>query len=392
MPRDSFVHLHLHTEYSLLDGAIRMRELMKKAAEFKMPAVAMTDHGNLFGAIEFYQEAKRAGIKPIIGCEAYIAPQLAQGTPQFHAGSGLSFHSAGPERDRLSQPGQADFNRASRRISLPAEDRQGASRSAFRRADRPERLPGQRSEFGDSSQQARDREAGGGRISRHSRPGKFFYRDCTITGWRSSKWCNAFCRRLRRTSGVGLVAANDVHFLRRSDHDAHDVMLCIGTGQDGAGRTADALLAGALFQIAGGNAGDLSRIFRKRSPTPWPSPSAANSKSSSANRSIPSIRRRKGQTREAYLRDLCAKGLVERLRRATPPGRRASNQLRQRLDYELERARDDRLRQLHPDRLGFHPFRQGKRNSGRARDADLPPARWWPTCSGLPTSIRCNTD
>ena len=75
MPRDSFVHLHLHTEYSLLDGAIRMKELMRKAAEFKMPAVAMTDHGNLFGAIEFYQEARRAGIKPIIGCEAYIAPR-----------------------------------------------------------------------------------------------------------------------------------------------------------------------------------------------------------------------------------------------------------------------------------------------------------------------------
>ena len=75
MPRDSFVHLHLHTEYSLLDGAIRMRELMKKAAEFEMPAVAMTDHGNLFGAIEFYQEATNAGIKPIIGCEAYVAPR-----------------------------------------------------------------------------------------------------------------------------------------------------------------------------------------------------------------------------------------------------------------------------------------------------------------------------
>ena len=60
MPRDSFVHLHLHTEYSLLDGAIRMKELMKKAAEFNMPAVAITDHGNLFGAIEFYQEAQRA--------------------------------------------------------------------------------------------------------------------------------------------------------------------------------------------------------------------------------------------------------------------------------------------------------------------------------------------
>src|SRR5207302_1885722 len=75
MPRDSFVHLHLHTEYSLLDGAVRMKELMQKAVEFGMPAVAVTDHGNLFGAIEFYQEATRAGIKPIIGCEAYVAPR-----------------------------------------------------------------------------------------------------------------------------------------------------------------------------------------------------------------------------------------------------------------------------------------------------------------------------
>src|SRR5256884_9219877 len=74
MPRVSCVHLHLHTEYPLLDGSIRMKELMEKAGEFKMPAVAMTDHGNLFGAIEFYQEALCAGVKPIIGCEAYIAP------------------------------------------------------------------------------------------------------------------------------------------------------------------------------------------------------------------------------------------------------------------------------------------------------------------------------
>src|SRR5215468_329956 len=81
MRRDSFVHLHLHTEYSLLDGAIRMKDLMKKAVEFEMPAVAITDHGNLFGAIEFYQEAKRAGIKPIIGCEAYIAPRSHKDRP-----------------------------------------------------------------------------------------------------------------------------------------------------------------------------------------------------------------------------------------------------------------------------------------------------------------------
>ena len=70
-PVDSFVHLHLHTQYSLLDGAVRIKELMKKAKNFGMPAVAMTDHGNMFGAIEFYNAAHKEGIKPIIGCEVY---------------------------------------------------------------------------------------------------------------------------------------------------------------------------------------------------------------------------------------------------------------------------------------------------------------------------------
>ncbi len=74
MAADSFVHLHLHTEYSTLDGAVRIAEVVKKARDYGMPALAMTDHGVLHGAIEFFQEAKKAGVKPIIGCEVYVAP------------------------------------------------------------------------------------------------------------------------------------------------------------------------------------------------------------------------------------------------------------------------------------------------------------------------------
>jgi DNA polymerase III subunit alpha len=70
----SFVHLHLHTQYSLLDGAIRLKDLFKKAQEYNMPAVAMTDHGNMFGAIDFYTQAIKAGIKPILGSEVYFTP------------------------------------------------------------------------------------------------------------------------------------------------------------------------------------------------------------------------------------------------------------------------------------------------------------------------------
>ncbi len=74
MPRADFVHLHVHSQYSLLDGACHLEKLVRKAKEFKMPALAVTDHGNLFGAVDFYRLAQKEGIKPIIGCEVYVAP------------------------------------------------------------------------------------------------------------------------------------------------------------------------------------------------------------------------------------------------------------------------------------------------------------------------------
>src|SRR5216117_390736 len=74
MPKTEFVHLHLHSEYSLLDGACRIDRLVDKAAELKFPALALTDHGVLYGAIDFYQAAREKGIKPIVGCEVYVAP------------------------------------------------------------------------------------------------------------------------------------------------------------------------------------------------------------------------------------------------------------------------------------------------------------------------------
>src|SRR5438045_9591644 len=74
MSHAEFVHLHLHSEYSLLDGACRLDKLTEKAHELKFPAMALTDHGVLFGAIDFYQAAREKGIKPIIGCEDYVAP------------------------------------------------------------------------------------------------------------------------------------------------------------------------------------------------------------------------------------------------------------------------------------------------------------------------------
>ena len=74
MKHADFVHLHLHTQYSLLDGAIKIPDLVKRAHDLHMPAMAITDHGNMFGALEFYSKAISSGVKPIIGCEIYVAP------------------------------------------------------------------------------------------------------------------------------------------------------------------------------------------------------------------------------------------------------------------------------------------------------------------------------
>ena len=75
MPHSDFIHLHLHTQYSLLDGACRIPDILALAKQYKMDSLAITDHGSMFGAIEFYLEARKAGIKPIIGCEVYVAPK-----------------------------------------------------------------------------------------------------------------------------------------------------------------------------------------------------------------------------------------------------------------------------------------------------------------------------
>ncbi|WP_432820979.1 DNA polymerase III subunit alpha [Trichloromonas sp.] len=92
MEHANFVHLHLHSQYSLLDGAIKIPDLINRVKEYKMPAVAVTDHGNMFGAIEFYNKAMSSGVKPIIGCEVYVAPNSRFDKSSARGSSEASYH------------------------------------------------------------------------------------------------------------------------------------------------------------------------------------------------------------------------------------------------------------------------------------------------------------
>jgi DNA polymerase III subunit alpha len=329
MLRDSFVHLHLHTEYSLLDGAIRMRELMKKAADFKMPAVAITDHGNLFGAIEFYQEATRAGVKPIIGCEAYVA--------------------SGSHKDRPASRRDAAYH-----FTVLAENETGyrnlvklvtaAHLDGFHYAPRIDKellsshaagligLSGCLAGEINTAIQANNTEKAKASAAEYRDilgAGNFFV-ELHDHGMEVQRQCNRVLPQIARDLGVGLVAANDVHFLRRSDHDAHDVMLCIGTGKMVQDENRMRYVPELYFK----SPAEMREIFRDF-------PEAITNTLQIGERchvdlefgrsKYPEYPVPAGKTREGYLRELCYHGLRQRY------GERATTdaELLKRLEYEL---------------------------------------------------------
>src|SRR5437879_4041921 len=224
MPRDSFVHLHLHTEYSLLDGALRMKELMKKAVEFKMPAVAITDHGNLHGAIEFYQEATRTGIKPIIGCEAYMAPGSIKDRPNNQRDAAYHF--------TLLAKDEIGYRNLVKLISTahldgfhykPRIDKELLAAYSAGLIGLSGCLKGEINMAIQSGDVAKARQSVA--EFRDILGAENFFLEMHDHGIEAQHKCNQVLLQLAREFGLGLAAANDVHFLERSHHETHDVMV-----------------------------------------------------------------------------------------------------------------------------------------------------------------------
>ena len=228
---DSFVHLHLHTAYSLLDGMIRTKELAARAAELGMPAVAMTDHGNLFGAIDFYQACLKAGVKPILGCEIYLAPFAASEKKKVlnrknatHLTLLAETNEGWQNLSKLTSIGHLDgmYNGKPRvdRENLRAHSKGIICLSGcisgpvneWLLKDDPENALAALTELRD-----------------------IFGQENTFVELHNhglEKQLNLLPQLidLAKQLDLPVVAANDVHFLNRDDHEAHDVMICIGTG------------------------------------------------------------------------------------------------------------------------------------------------------------------
>jgi len=231
MPTPEFVHLHLHTQYSLLDGAIRIPDLIARARTYKMPALAVTDHGNLFGAMEFYTQVQSNGIKPIIGCEVYVAPgsRKKQGA---RVGEVTSYHlvllcenekgyrnlcrlvtRAYQEgfyyKPRIDRELLEQFNEGLICLSgclsgevpsllLKGDEKGALERAAwFRDLFTPER----------------------------------YYLELQVNGLEEQTKVNRGLVELAGKLDLKAVATNDCHYLDRTDHRVHEILLCIQTGK-----------------------------------------------------------------------------------------------------------------------------------------------------------------
>jgi len=226
-----FIHLHVHTAYSLLDSTLRLSDLLRKAKEYKMPAIAMTDHGNLFGAIEFYQQAQKAGIKPIIGCELYVAPKSRFDKSSSGVGESsrhlvvlvknmqgyrnlLKLTTAGYLEGFYYHP-RVDkelLQRYSEGLIATSACLHGEVASYLLKGDREAAIKAAREYhdiFGEGN----------------------FYLEIMENGLPEQQIANEGILEISRLLSIPVVATNDCHYLQAHDAEVHEVLQCIQAGK-----------------------------------------------------------------------------------------------------------------------------------------------------------------
>lgn len=231
MKQADFVHLHVHTQYSLLDGMIRLDELFKKAKEFAMPAIAITDHGTMFGAIDFYKQALANNIKPIIGCELYVAPRSrldktpsAVGDTARHLIVWVKNLQGYKNLLKLTSVAHLEgfYYRPRVDKALLAECAEGLiASSACLHGEIASHIV--RGHMEEARRAARELQKIFGEDN--------FYLELMENGIPEQKIANQGLMELSKDLSIPLVATNDCHYLEADHAEAHDVLLCIQMGK-----------------------------------------------------------------------------------------------------------------------------------------------------------------
>src|SRR6186997_1754260 len=333
-----FVHLHLHTEFSLLDGACRVDELLDEAVKLKMPALAVTEHGNMFSSVVFHDHARERGLKPILGCEVYVA-------------AGSRFDKSGPqtETNHLVLLAETDegYKNLIKLVSAgytegfyyrPRIDKELLAQHAKGLIGLSSCLKGEVASAL-KAEQARPALEAAARL-RDILGAENFFLEMQYQGIEDQKIVNRGIIPLARELNLPLVATNDVHYLRQGDYQPHDILLCIGTGKtvNDAQRlryTGDQFFlktAEQMAQVFAGHDDALKNTLRVAERCNVTIPKGQNH--------LPSFAVPDGVTIDQYFEQVAREGFAQRLvrlRQLADAGalRHTIDEYERRLDYEL---------------------------------------------------------
>jgi DNA polymerase III subunit alpha len=339
-PSDSFVHLHVHTEYSMLDGAARVGDLVAEVARQEMPAIAMTDHGNVFGAFDFYKQASKVGVKPIIGIEAYIAPESR------HEKKRVQWASGG--EDDVSGGG------AYTHMTILAENNQGLA-NLFR-------LSSLASLEGYYYKPRMDREllsryadgliattgCPGGEIQTRLRMGNYrealraasdyrdifgaanFYLEVMDHGIDIENRVKADLLKLGKELKLPLLATNDLHYTFHEDAPAHEALLCVQSGSTLADPKRFKFDNSEFYVKTAAQMRELFKDIPESCDNTLLIAERCNVTLREGENLLPQFEVPAGQTEDSWLRALSHEGLKKRL------GDRTTPEHVSRLDYELD--------------------------------------------------------
>ena len=228
MDHPDFVHLHGHSDYSLLDGACRIDDMVKRAAEYGMPALALTDHGNLFGAVEFVEKAKKAGVKPIVGMEAYVAPGARQererGDGNFHMILLAANETGYRNLIRLTSTAYTEGFYYKPRIDrdVLAEHHEGLiGLTACLKGEVNQALLKEQIEGAETTARFYDELFGRGN----------FFLEVQDHGIPDELTAGKRMVEVAKKTGIPMVVTNDFHYLNPADAEPHDVLLALGHGK-----------------------------------------------------------------------------------------------------------------------------------------------------------------
>ncbi len=329
MPRSDFVHLHLHTQYSLLDGACRIPELLSLANHYKMDSLAITDHGAMFGAIEFYLEAQKAGIKPIIGCEAYVAPKS-----RFEkTASGIneaSYHFILLAKD------EAGYHNLMKLVSIaylegfyyrPRIDKECLSQyskgliglTACLKGEIPSLIREKR--FNDALKEADNYLNIFGKGN--------FYLEVQGNSIPEQKIVNDGLIRISKELHIPLVATNDVHYLKKEHASSHEALLCIQTQTTLDDPNRMRLQTDEFFFSSPEEMKALFKDIPEAITNTLEIAQRCNLELDFSQIHLPKYEPPNGQDKEDYLKALCEGGLKNRFPEVTP-------EIKERLEYELK--------------------------------------------------------